>query len=272
MDDTLEINQLDSEAGLFDDYVPEETTESTEEVETTEESTEEEPTQTGESETTIEEPVPENVDNSFLRVKFNGEERTLTEEEARNLAQKGMNYDRFYEPIERLARLNNMTVGEYVNQLNDTQVQYEVSKEMEALKEDPKYANIDDSVLEEIAQSRVKQNMGERDRSYQAQAQEQADAQQAQAQREIDKFMEEYPEFRDKGPEVLDPKVFEFVKQGYTLLEAYNKFQREVSNKVQAEAKAKASKLNEDNKKKSLGNTTNAGDVEKDDFLSGFLE
>ena len=268
MDDTLEINQLDSEAGLFDDYEPE-TTESTE---TVEESTPEETVEETEqvSEETIEE--PENVDNSFLRVKFNGEERTLTEEEARNLAQKGMNYVRFYEPIERLARLNNMTVGEYVNQLNDTQVQYEVSKEMDSLREDPKYANIDDSVLEEIATSRVNQNMGERDRNYQSQVQEQADAQQAQAQREIDKFMEEYPEFKNKGPEALDPKVFDFVKQGYTLLEAYNKFQRETSNKVQAEAKAKASKLNEENKKKSLGNTSNAGEVEKDDFLSGFLE
>ena len=266
--DELEINQLDSEAGLFDDYEPE-TTESTE---TVEESTPEETVEETEqvSEETIEE--PENVDNSFLRVKFNGEERTLTEEEARNLAQKGMNYDRFYEPIERLARLNNMTVGEYVNQLNDTQVQYEVSKEMDSLREDPKYANIDDSVLEEIAQSRVNQNMGERDRNYQSQVQEQADAQQAQAQREIDKFMEEYPEFKNKGPEALDPKVFDFVKQGYTLLEAYNKFQRETSNKIQAEAKAKASKLNEENKKKSLGNTSNAGEVEKDDFLSGFLE
>ena len=272
MDDTLEINQLDSEAGLFDDYVPEETTEGTEE--TVEESTPEETVEETEqvSEKTIEEPVPDNVDNSFLRVKFNGEERTLTEEEARNLAQKGMNYDRFYEPIERLARLNNMTVGEYVNQLNDTQVQYEVSKEMDSLKGDPKYANIDDAVLEEIATARVNQNMGERDRNYQSQVQEQADAQQARAQREIDKFMEEYPEYRNKGPEALDPKVFDFVKQGYTLLEAYNKFQRETSNKAQAEAKLKAQQINEANKQKSLGNISNAGEVEKDDFLSGFLE
>ena len=272
MDDTLEINQLDSEAGLFDDYVPEETTEGTEE--TVEESTPEETVKETEqvSEETIEEPVPDNVDNSFLRVKFNGEERTLTEEEARNLAQKGMNYDRFYEPIERLARLNNMTVGEYVNQLNDTQVQYEVSKEMDSLREDPKYANIDDAVLEEIATARVNQNMGERDRNYQSQVQEQADAQQAQAQKEIDKFMEEYPEYRNKGPEALDPKVFDFVKQGYTLLEAYNKFQRETSNKAQAEAKLKAQQINEANKQKSLGNISNAGEVEKDDFLSGFLE
>ena len=265
--DELEVT-LDTEEGLFDDYVPEETTESTETTEPTEttEAADETTEEAAEQETTTVEP------QSFLRVKFNGEEKDLNEEEARSLAQKGMNYDRFYEPIERLARMNNMTVGEYVNQLNDTQVQYEISKEMDSLREDPKYANIDDDVLEEIATSRVNQNMGERDRNYQTQVKEQADAQQAQAQREIDKFMEEYPEFRNKGPEALDPKVFDFVKQGYTLLEAYNKFQRETSNKAQAEAKAKASKLNEDNKKKALGNTSNAGEVEKDAFLSGFLE
>ena len=262
--DELEVT-LDTEEGLFDDYVPEETTESTEETE---------PTETTE---TVEEPAEETVEETtepqtFLRVKFNGEEKDLNEEEARSFAQKGMNYDRFYEPIERLARMNNMTVGEYVNQLNNTQVQYEISKEMDSLRGDPKYANIDEDVLEEIATSRVNQNIGDRDRNYQSQVKEQADAQQAQAQKEIDKFMEEYPEFRNKGPEALDPKVFDFVKQGYTLLEAYNKFQRETSNKVQAEAKAKASKLNEDNKKKALGNTSNAGEVEKDAFLSGFLE
>lgn len=264
--DELEVT-LDTEEGLFDDYVPEETTESAEETEpTTEETTETAEENAAEEATETVEP------QSFLRVKFNGEEKDLNEEEARSFAQKGMNYDRFYEPIERLARMNNMTVGEYVNQLNNTQVQYEISKEMDSLKEDPKYANIDEDVLEEIATSRVNQNIGDRDRNYQSQVQEQADAQQAQAQKEIDKFMEEYPEFRNKGPEALDPKVFDFVKQGYTLLEAYNKFQRETSNKVQAEAKAKASKLNEDNKKKALGNTSNAGEVEKDAFLSGFLE
>ena len=265
--DELEIKQLDTEEGLFDDYVLEETTESTESTE---------PTETTEAAEPVEETTEETAEaaepQSFLRVKFNGEEKDLNEEEARSLAQKGMNYDRFYEPIERLARMNNMTVGEYVNQLNDTQVQYEISKEMDSMREDPKYANVDDSVLEEIASARVNQNIGERDRNYQTQAKEQADAQQALAQREIDKFMEEYPEFRNKGPEALDPKVFDFVKQGYTLLEAYNKFQREQSNKAQAEARAKASKLNEDNKRKALGNTSNAGEVEKDAFLSGFLE
>ena len=258
MDETLEINQLDSEEGLFDDYVPEETTE-----ETVEESTTEEPVEA--------EPTPEEIP-PFLNIKFNGEEKSLTEEEARTLAQKGMNYDRFYEPIERLARMNNMSVGDYVNQLNDTQFQYELSKTMDELREDPKYENVNDEVLEEIAKTRVENLIGERDKYYADQQKEQADAQEEAVKRDVDKFLEEYPEFKDKGPDALDPKVFEYTKKGYTLLEAYNKFQRDSVKQSQIEAQAKASKLNEENKKKSLGSTTNAGSVEADPFLRGFLE
>lgn len=223
------------------------------------------------AEETAEETVETTEEPKGLTVKFNGEERTLTEDEARVLAQKGMNYDRFYEPLERLARMNNMNVGDYINQLNDTQVQYEVETEMDSLREDPKYEGVDDEILKEIAESRVKDIMGKRDQYYVDQAKQQADAQQERAQRDIEHFFEEYPEFRDKGPDAIDPKVFEFVQQGYTLLEAYNKFQRMNAANSQAEQKAKVSKLNEENKKKSLGNTSNAGDVNSDDFLSGFL-
>jgi len=276
MENELEVNELDSVDGLFDDYTP--TSDESENTETETAAEVEEPTseptetesaaEEGTTEKTVEE---ETADNSFLRVKFNGEERVLTEEEARILAQKGMNYDRFYEPIERLARMNNMSVGDYVNQLNDTQFHYEVSKEKENLRSDPKYENVSDEVLDELAQSRVRDLIGQRDRSYEDQAKQQADAEQERLQREVDHFFEEYPEFKDKGPESLDPKVYEFCKQGYTLLEAYNKFLRMNVQKSQAEAKAKVSKLNEENKKKSLGNTTNAGTVETDDFLNGLF-
>ena len=277
--DELQVNELDSVEGFFDDYTPtsdeSETSETNTETETaveeTEPTSEEETTESAAEEGVTEQVKEEAADNSFLRVKFNGEERVLTEEEARTLAQKGMNYDRFYEPIERLARMNNMSVGDYVNQLNDTQFHYEVSKEKENLRSDPKYENVNDEVLEELAQSRVRDLIGQRDKSYEDQAKQQADAEQARLQREVDHFIEEYPEFKDKGPESIDPKVFEFVKQGYTLLEAYNKFLRMNVQKSQVEAKAKVSKLNEENKKKSLGNTTNAGTVETDDFLNGLF-
>ena len=265
--DELQVNELDSVEGFFDDYAPEDTTESATSEEPVEESTEavettEEPTS---------EIVEEPADTSFLRVKFNGEERALTEDEARTLAQKGMNYDRFYEPLERLARMNNMSVGDYVNQLNNTQEQYEMEKEKDNLRNDPKYQNLDEEILDEIAQSRVKEMMGQREQYFADQSKQQAEAEQARAQREVDHFLEEYPEFRHKDPSTLDPKVYEFVKQGYTLLEAYNKFQREMVNQQQMDLKVKASQKNEENRKKSLGNTSNAGNTDDDPFLKGFL-
>lgn len=273
-EETLEINTLDSEEGLFDDYVAEETTETTESEATEPETTEaEEPAESQEAaeETTeeigeIEEQIPFELD-----VKFNGEERVLTKDEARTLAQKGMNYDRFYEPLERLARMNNMSVGDYINRLNDTQVQFEVEKEISNLRNDPKYENVGDDILEEIANARVRDQMGQREQYFADQSRQQAEAEQARAKREIDLFMEEYPEFKNKGPESLDPKVFEFVKQGYTLLEAYNKFQRMNAQRSNASAKEKVSQLNEANRKKSIGNTSTSGSSNDGDaFLSGF--
>lgn len=234
------------------------------------EDTDSTPTEESEqSNTETTEPQQEEV-VPFLKIKYNGEEQGLNEEEARTLAQKGMNYDRFYEPIERLARLNGLSVGDYLNRLNDTQIQYEISKEVDNLKADPKYENVSDEILEEIANSRVMENIGNQETEYQNQQREIADAQDARVQRDLEKFMEEYPEFRTKTPDSLDPKVFEYIKQGYTLLEAYNKWSKQQVN-PQTQAKQKNSKLNEENKKKSLGNTTNAGNADIDDFMNGFL-
>lgn len=251
--------ELETE-NLFEDYEP------------TSETVEEEPaTETAEN-TESSETTEEVAETPWeLDVKFNGEERILGKDEARILAQKGLNYDRFYEPLERLARANDMSVGDYVNRLESTQNQYEVEKEMDNLRNDPKYENVSDEVLEEIAQSRVKDFKGQREQYFNEQTQKQNDLEQQRVQREVDLFLEEYPEFKDKDPNSLDPKVYEFVRQGYTLLEAYNKFQRLNTAKSQAESKAKINQLNEANKKKALGNTTNAGSSQEDAFLSGFL-
>lgn len=262
------LEALNDEEGLFDDYVADETTETAEESEMTEETAQETEEEYAENAPAEE----ENVQNDFLKVKFNGEERSLTEEEARVLAQKGMNYDRFYDPIERLARMNGMSVGDYVNQLNETQMEYEVSRTMDELRDDPRYGDVNDDVLREIAESRVKDSIGQRDKEYADQTQEQADALTEKANREIEIFFREYPEFRNKAPEeVLNKQIEEYVGQGYTLLEAYNKYQREQVNQSQANLKAKASQKNEENRKKSLGNTSNAGSAESDPFLKGFL-
>jgi len=246
---TEELNVSSDDENLFDDYEADSTNETSEE-----------------SSETQEEPTSQESNPFGLKVTYNGEEQTLNEEDARSFAQKGMNYDKIYEPLERLTRMHGLnSVGELLNMLNDTEIQYQISNEVEAMREDPKYEGVSDEILEEIATAKVNETISQSDRDYQNSIRETADAQNEQIQRDIDKFFNEYPEFRDKGPDTLDPKVFEYVKQGYTLLEAYNKWSKE-------SPQAKASKMNEENKKKSLGNTTNASGSDVDDFMSGFLK
>jgi len=232
------FSDVTEEENLFED-VEEETAEPTEETEA------------------------EETPKSFLRVKYNGEEKELNEEDARTYAQKGMNYDRIYEPLERLARANNMTVGDYLNQLDNTQKQYEISQEIDAMREDSRYEGVSDEILEEIATSRVNEKNNIRIQDYEQQRQAEAQAEQETVQRDVNHFLNEYPQFRGK-PNDIDPKVYEYVAEGYTLLEAYEKFLRQSPS-------AKTAKQNEENKRRSLGNTSNAGKVETDDFLSGFL-
>lgn len=209
----------------------------------------------------------EETPKAFLKVNYMGEEKDLNEDETRTYAQKGMDYDRIhevYKPIEQLARKNNMSVEEYVNQLNTTQREYELSMEMDRLRQDPKYENVSDEVLEELAKSRITENAEIQNKKIEEEQKAQADAREEMIRRDVETFVKEYPQFAGEGQKNLDDKVFDYVRQGYTLLEAYEKYQRESSQ-------AKISRQNEENKKRSLGNTTNAGKVETDDFLSGFL-
>lgn len=238
-----ESNQIQEE-NVFDDVTAEEEN-LFEDEENTNESSEEE---------VKEEEIPK----YSLKVKYNNEEKELNEDDARMYAQKGMNYDKIYEPLEKLARANNMQVGEYLNQLNATQHEFEVSKEVEKLRGDSKYADLSDEILQEIANSRITENYNQ-----QAQTQQENEniALEKEFARQVDMFKREYP---DIEPNDVDEEVFNLVRQGYTLLEAYNKWDRTSS-------KQKAIRQNEENKKRSLGNTTNAKKVETDDFLSGFL-
>lgn len=262
-----ELSQVQEENVFSDDEIAEEENlfdDSTEDMPVEEE------TPQPEAEALPEEP--------FLKVTYDKQERGLTRDEAKDFAEKGMNYDRMrdkynglYGQLERLANLNSMSVDDYLSRLNDTQFDYMVNKEFKKLRDD--YPNDSDEVLQEIAQRRINESLTRREQTIAQREQGEADAQQAFIQQQIDKFMDEYPEFRNQGPEALDPKVFEYARRGYTLLEAYNKWSREQAelSRPAEEAKAKISAKNEENRKKSLGNTTNAGKVESDDFLNGFL-
>lgn len=208
----------------------------------------------------VEEPVEE-APKTFLRVKYNDEEQDLNEDDARMYAQKGMNYDKIYNPLQKLAKANGLQVGEYLHQLEATQRQYEISQEVDRLRQDEKYADLSDEILEEIANSRIEKIVSE---EAQIKAEEQSNQEklvEQELKRQVDMFQREYPNVK---PEEVSDEVIDLVKQGYTLLEAYHKW--DATN-----AKQIAKRQNEENKKRSLGNTTNAGKVDSDDFLNGFL-
>ncbi len=253
MEDNLNQDLTNTE-GLFDDV---------KESDIVEEPAQEETTET---EPTSNQAVEENKEVSeepFLDIVYNKETKNLSKEEARTLAQKGMNYDHMlerYAPIEELARLNNMDTVTFIKTLNETQHQFELEKELNSLKQ--QYPDTDENVLKELAQSRAEGRVAAQREQFQRQQNEQVNAQEQQVKRDLNLFKQEFP---DVDYTDLPQEVYENVRNGLPLLSAYYKYLR-----TQDAVKEKVDKINETNKQKSLGSTTNAGSGTHDSFLEGF--
>lgn len=198
-----------------------------------------------------------------MTIKFNHESMDLTQEEAIQLAQKGKNYDTinakyeaikgsepFINELNRLAKANNMSVDDYIKNLADVQSAFELNREVEALQE--QYPDTNPEVLQELAMSRLKDNANLVSKKEQ-------DAETAKKQeigRQIDVFSKRYP---NVDPSKLEMGVYNLMKEGYTLLEAYESFnadKRAANDKVK-ESQAKIKQQNDENKAKSLGNLAN---------------
>ena len=160
-----------------------------------------------------------------------------------------------------------MTVDEFMSKMDETVKKVEINKEIKSLKE--QYPDTNEEVLKELAEQRVTSRFNENEKNAMVKEQEVASAQDQEIRRQLSIFKQEYPNLE---PDKLDRSVYELVRNGYTLLEAYNKWvaiEKEKS-KPQEEAKVKASELNNQNEKKSYGDTTSVGDPSEDDFLSGW--
>ena len=268
---------FDTEEGLFDDLAEEVESMPTDETEAEESKVEEtsmkengaKETASVESENTPKENEP------FLQIKYDKEDIALSKEEAKELAEMGKNYERLRDKynneraeIERLASLNGMGYEDFIHSLNDTQFAYEVSKEVQKLKETN--PDVSEELLKELAERRVNEKLGDIQNVAIAKQQEQADAQRARLDKDIEKLKAKFEDFDVAN---LPDEVMNDIKEGMDLPSAYYKYryETEMKNKPIQEAQAKVDKLNEENKKKSIGSTTNAGSEEKDDFLSGFL-
>lgn len=234
--------------------------------------------QTQESEESTQQVVRTHEQTPFLKVKYNKEEKDLTQEEAITLAQKGMNYDNILgkynalkeqegtlSELSKLAERANMSTSDLLTYLGNQWAEHELDNEVKALQE--KYPQSDEGLLIELAKSHI----ASRSNLASQQKQESANARKQEISRQLDIFAKRYPEVDAQS---LDSKVYQLMKDNYTLLEAYETVQAEKRAEEEKErlSQEKISKQNEENKRKSLGNTSNNGyDESNDDFLSGLF-
>lgn len=264
---------------LFDDDEVEEETE-TAEVETEEEEetnkTESKGEETAKGENHAE--AGEGA-SSTIRVKFNGEEKDISLDEARTLAQKGMNYDHVaserdrnrsaFDFLAEKAKSEGITVEQLMERERNEAANQRLEKKIEALRARDDDAS--EATLETLAKLELEAEDSRKER-------ESAKAQEDERKARIEawnKFFDKHPEFikRDGGQQ-LPQEVFDLVNNnGLSPIEAYytvrnkeleekNK-ELEQQNKVMTDSQAA--------KKKSVGSMSGdrAGDDE-DEFLAGF--
>lgn len=207
-------------------------------------------------------PAPTIAD--VLRVKYNGEERDLPLDEARVLAQKGMNYDKILGErdqlksiIDRYAEASDMTPEQFIQYLNVQIAKITDNADIERLRK--AYPGASDDILRELADRDRK--IAETDRK-EREAKEAADAEAAAQQPWID-FFTRHPEVK---PETLTPEFLKSVEDGMSPEEAF------LTAKVaELEGNKAISAQNEKNMMSAVGSAKGDGSpTKRDPFLDGF--
>lgn len=243
------------------DIEQEETTESpSEEVETEETPQSEESTETTEEST--EEPIK-------IPIKFNHEEKEITIDEAKELAQKGMNYDKVQE------QLNQLKSDPRLSFIEQQAKQYDMSVEdyMQAVKEQQQQAMINELVEKNVPEEYAREMIENRKFREQYKEEESKKQEESKKNAEYDEFFQYFSKVNDRqfdpNKDQIPPEVVEMNNNGVPLKFAYMQHH---NNELQQQLKIL--KQNEQNKQKApVSGTTEHGSKEessKDPFEMGF--
>ncbi len=217
--------------------------------------------------------------NSTIRVKFNGEEKDISLDEARTLAQKGMNYDHVVSERDKnrdafnflleKAKGQGITVEQLMEKERNEAANQRLEKKIEALRERDDDAS--EATLESLAKLELEAEDSRKER-------ESAKAQEDEKNAKIEawnKLFDVHPELTQReGGTKLSQEVFDLVdKKGLSPTEAYYAVRMrelEEKNKELAEQN-KVMTDSQTARKKSVGSLSSdrAGDDE-DEFLAGF--
>ncbi len=209
-------------------------------------------------------------EGSALRVKYNGEERDLSLEEARTLAQKGLNYDHVaaerdrnrmaFDFLRERAKSEGMTVEQLIEKERERTEDRRLEARMSEIR-----ARDDDASEETVKSLAQLQLEAEKNREER----ERAEALEEENRAEIEgwnRLFREHPELiaSDGGAKVTQG-VFALVRKGHSPTEAYyieRNRELEEQNRIYASANAA--------KKKSIGSLAGVQNTDEDDFLAGF--
>ncbi len=244
--DDFQADQPQSEEINNDDVMAEEPTENTNEVEENQEPSQE----------------AAEVEQPKIRVKYNHEERELTLEEATQLAQKGMNYDKLQEKINSIQNDPGMQYLTELANRNGTSV----PELVEYWRQQDEQQQLDELVQRNIPEEYAREILENKKFRQQLEAEKR---QQTEKQQRDNEYMDFLQTYTDVEPEKIPQEVWDKHKEGVPLKYAYMEHERK-----QLQDQIKVLKQNEKNSKRAvIGSVTSNGtadNVSEDDFLMGF--
>lgn len=230
------------------------------------------------TETEVEDTKPPEVeaepnvqDSPKLKLKYNSEDREVSLEEAKILAQKGLNYEKAIERAQQEAtqRARDSWIAEQGYTFNGrpltTEAEYRQAKEEEALIERYRDRDLPEEVVQELV-------AGRRDREERAREKQQNEVK-AKEDANLQEFLQYFKDTNDRdfdtAKDSIPAEVWEVSNRGIPLKYAYMEHHaKELSTTV------KVLKQNESNKQKApVGSITAHGSNEvasEDDFEKGF--
>lgn len=271
--DLSEYENLTEDDGDGNQTEPTETEETTKE----QESTQGEDEQAHEDTAADEQPGTE---EPMFDLKYNKETKKYTRQQVTELAQKGLNYDHVTEQRDRLQQeIADLTKFRDENSaiLDTLRAAAEASG-----KSVPEYLTsirtnllVAQGISPETARERIlredaEQRLHSQQKAEEAEANRKRDAEQRQKD-DIARFQKKY---KDVDPKTIPQEVWEAVRGGELLTDAYGDYQRRELERQLREANEKLAirAKNESNRQKSLGSLQSTKqETGKDPFLEGFL-
>ena len=230
---------------------------------------------------------PEETKPETFTLKVNKEEKTYSREEMISLAQKGADYDRVKELLEKSRTEQADMKKQFDGQKEAMDLLAQIAKEsgsdVTALLENMQIAMVQkrDNVSADVARERVLRQKAERQAEALRSQKQEAEKADSRAKQEIAEFRKAYPDV-EVTQELVD-KLMPEVNGGKSLLAAYRQMEEakqraaltEKENRIaELEKQLAAEKKNKENRAASPGSQKDTGGQRQktdfDDFMSAF--